>query len=102
MFPGPTIRRGRREQVANPTERAPCPDPEPRRDDEPEDAPQELAVVDLPDTGHDERQHGSVSRSVHAGKGWAPGDRGASPPSPLFSRRGRIQEPRAVRAERGG
>jgi hypothetical protein len=46
-----------RDDVAHPSEQAPSADPQPRRDDQPQDASQDAAVVELPYSGDDRTQN---------------------------------------------
>src|SRR4051812_39546955 len=51
------VRGERRDDVADPPEHAAGADPHPRRDDQPEDAAQEIAVVELADARDDRAEH---------------------------------------------
>ena len=42
-----------RDDMADPTQQAACADPQPRRDDQPQDTGQEATVVELSDSGDD-------------------------------------------------
>ena len=95
------IRGVRADEVAHPAERAARAEPEARRDDQPEDAAQERAVVDLPNARHEQREHASDARLRHAGKmrtdsrtaRRAPADRssGAWGGAPMNSLRGQLR-----------
>src|SRR5262245_1427452 len=53
------------DQVADPAEQPAGADPEARRDHEPEEAAQELAVVDLSHAWHDQAEHGGGAGILH-------------------------------------
>ncbi len=55
----------RRDQVANPTEQPARAYPEARRDDQPKNAAQEVAIVNLTNSRNDQREYCCVARSVH-------------------------------------
>src|SRR4030095_7340491 len=55
----------RRDQMADPSEQKPGPEPESRRDDQPEDAAEKVAVVDLADAWKDEAENRRDSRVAH-------------------------------------
>src|SRR5215203_487237 len=54
-----------RDDVAHPSEQATSADPQPRRDDKPQDASQDAAVVELPHSGDDRTQNCCQSRITH-------------------------------------
>ena len=56
------MRRVGGDEVADPPEETPAADPEAGRDDEPEGAAQEIAVINLSDPGNDEAEHGGHAR----------------------------------------
>src|SRR5690606_2414905 len=53
------------DQMADPPQRSTRPDPEPGRDDEPEDPSPEGAIVDLTDAGDQQAEHGGQSSVSH-------------------------------------
>ena len=57
-----------RDDMANPAEHPAATDPQAGRDDEPEDAPQPLAIVYLSDARNDETENGSESGIFHSFK----------------------------------
>src|SRR6266498_1392302 len=54
----PVVRGDRGDDVTDPAEHPAGADPHPRRDDQPEDAAQEVAVVELPDARKDRTEYG--------------------------------------------
>ena len=52
--------------MAHPAEKPTAADPEPGRDDQPDNPAQELAVVKLANAGEDKRQDCSDTRTIHA------------------------------------
>ena len=64
---GPTVGGVRRHEVERPAEQPCREDREPGRDDQPEDAPQEVAIVDLADARDDEREDGGQARIAEGG-----------------------------------
>ena len=54
-----------RDNVAHPSEQASGADPQPRRDDQPQDASQDAAIVELPYSGDDRTQNCCHSRITH-------------------------------------
>ncbi len=59
---GVAVRRVRRDDVANPSERSSASDPQAGRDDQPEESAQKFAVVELAHTRNEKRQYGSDTR----------------------------------------
>src|SRR5205085_11769253 len=55
---GPPVRGNGRDDVAHPAEQAAGANPHAGRDDEPEDAAEEVSVVNLPDPGNEHAQNG--------------------------------------------
>src|SRR5690606_20853964 len=66
----------RRDGVADEAQQPSCPEPESGRDDEPEESPQNVTVVDLSDAGDDEGQDGGNTGLRHVlGSSWVCGNR---------------------------
>src|SRR5690606_29112087 len=70
----------RRYQMADPAEHAAAAEPEARRHDQPENAAQKVAVVNLTDAGNDERKHSGGTGSVHGDFGFSM----RTPPSTIW------------------
>src|SRR5215204_2094152 len=65
LDPRAAVRGHRRDDVADPSEKAAGANPHARCDDQPEDAAQEIAVVELPDAGNDRAQHRGHAWILH-------------------------------------
>jgi hypothetical protein len=70
---GTFVRRVRCDDVADPAEQPSAAQPQARSDDQPENSPQEIAIIDLPNTRQDEGENGSKPRSVRHPYNISPG-----------------------------
>src|SRR3954447_2965270 len=65
LDPRSVVRGRRRDHVTDPAEKAARADPHAGRDDQPENAPQEVAVVELPDSRNDRAENRGQTWTLH-------------------------------------